>query len=151
MHARSNQSFSCFWQPSVRLSVIVICVYGLAIAGLLLAHIPGLWKLSLALLLGLQMGYQYYLLRCSKTPAWRFGLRHSAQGWQLWTAQNGWRAVQLRADSIAVPALVLLRYRYAHQWLYRSALIPADCLPQDSHRRLRVRLKFSRRRWQAIK
>jgi toxin CptA len=111
------------------------------------------WPLKLALwfVLGVQMSFHLYRLQQQQWPSQRIGLRHSAQGWQLWSAEHGWRSIQLRADSMATPALIVLHYRCARQWFYRSIAIPADSLSQDSHRRLRVRLKFSRQRWRAVK
>lgn len=152
MQNLSNQAFRCFWQPSLRLSQAVIVILLLAELAVVLAAVAWLLKLGLLLLLTLQIAQQWLQMRDYQQPSLRTGVRHNAtQGWQLWNAQHGWRSVQLRADSMAIPALVLLRYRYAHQWFYRSALILADSLPQDSHRRLRVRLKFSRQLWRAIK
>lgn len=117
----------------------------------MLAAMPWLLKLCALLVLAIQIGWQLFLI-CNRKQAYiRRGLRHNQQSWQLWSAKHGWRSIQLRADSIAIPALVLVRYRFAQQRFYRSAVIPADSLSQDSHRRLRVRLKFSRHRWQAIK
>ncbi len=151
MLSRSKPSFSCFWQPSFRLSLAVVLISSLACLAVLLAAVPWFLQLSALLVLGLQISRQLYLMANHQQPFLRQGLRHSQQGWQLWSAQQGWHSIQLRADSIAIPALVLVRYRYANQWFYRSVLIPADSVSQDSHRRLRVRLKFSRQRWRAIK
>ena len=124
----------------------------LAVLAVGLAAIAWLIKLAVLVLLSLQITQQWQQIVNYQQPNLRRGLRHTAdQGWQLWSAEYGWRSVQLRADSIAIPTLVLLRYRSASQWFYRTALIPLDSLPQDSHRRLRVRLKFSRQRWRAIK
>ena len=126
-------------------------VSSLACLAVALAAVPWLLKLFALLVLVVQISWQILLILNHKQSFLRRGLRHSQQGWQLWSAQQGWRSIQLRADSIALPALILVRYRFAHQRFYRSAIIPADSLSQDSHRRLRVRLKFSRQRWQAIK
>ncbi|MDY0207697.1 MAG: hypothetical protein RBR82_13905 [Pseudomonas sp.] len=123
----------------------------LACVAVVLAAIPLALKLAVIVLLSVQMYAQLRCLRDYQQPSLRRGVRHTSAGWQLWSAEHGWRSIQLRADSMAIPALVLLRYRYAHQWFYCSALIPFDSAPQDSHRRLRVRLKFSRQRWQAVK
>lgn len=102
-------------------------------------------------MLAVQVSWQLFLIGNRKQAYLRRGLRHNQQSWQLWSAKHGWCSIQLRADSIAIPALVLVRYRFAHQRFYRSTVIPADSLSQDSHRRLRVRLKFSRQRWRVIK
>lgn len=151
MQSLNNQVFFCFWQPSLRLSKLVLLLLLLACLAVLLSAIGWPLKLGLLFVLGVQLSIHLYRLQQQQLPRLRTGLRHSAQGWQLWSARHGWRSIQLRADSLATPTLVLLRYRCAQQWLYRSAVIPADSLSQDSHRRLRVRLKFSRQRWRAVK
>ena len=77
------------------------------------------------------------------------GLRRDADGWQLFSHERGWHGVQLRPDSLALPLVVVLRYRVPGQWWVRSVCVPRDSQVADVHRRLRVRLKFSRRRWLA--
>nr|WP_178117767.1 protein YgfX [Pseudomonas sp. R5(2019)] len=77
------------------------------------------------------------------------GLRRDASTWYLWTRANGWQAVQLLPDSMALPGWVLLRYKRPGERRVRSACILADALEPVQHRRLRLRLKFSRRRWAA--
>ncbi len=151
MQSLSDQAFLCFWQPSLKLSKLRLLVVLLAFLAVVLAAIGWPLKASLLCVLGVQVSVHLYRLQQQQRPCRRTGLRHSAQGWQLWSAEHGWRSIQLRADSMATPGLVLLRYRSAQQWFYRSAVIPADSLSQDSHRRLRVRLKFSRQRCWAVK
>jgi len=77
------------------------------------------------------------------------GLRRDADGWQLWNRADGWQAVQLRPDSLALPLIVVLRFRLRGEWRVRSICVPRDSQAADLHRRLRVRLKLSRRRWAA--
>ena len=77
------------------------------------------------------------------------GLRRDASGWQLWQAAEGWQPVQLQRDSLALPGLVVLRFRWAGQRWVHGLCIPFDALEPVQHRRLRLRLKFSRRRWAA--
>ncbi len=77
------------------------------------------------------------------------GLRRDADGWQLWNQTDGWQPVQLRPDSLALPLIVVLRFRLRGEWRVRSICVPRDSQTADLHRRLRVRLKFSRRRWAA--
>nr|WP_215729203.1 MULTISPECIES: protein YgfX [Pseudomonas] len=77
------------------------------------------------------------------------GLRRDGDGWQLWNQADGWQAVQLRPDSLALPLIVVLRFRLRGEWRVRSICVPRDSQATDLHRRLRVRLKFSRRRWAA--
>lgn len=77
------------------------------------------------------------------------GLRRDADGWQLWNQADGWQPAQLRPDSLALPLIVVLRFRLRGEWRVRSICVPRDAQAADLHRRLRVRLKFSRRRWAA--
>lgn len=151
MPSRSKQVFSCFWQPSLRLSWAVLLVSGLGCLAAFNANISTALRVCVCLALCGPIVQQLYLLQYRQTPQLKRGLRYCPQGWQLWSAKQGWQPIQLRGDSMAIPALVLVRYRHSWQRFYRSALIPADSLPQDSHRRLRLRLKFSRQRWQGIK
>lgn len=55
--------------------------------------------------------------------------------------------MQLRPDSLALPLAVVLRYRLPGQRFSRGLCIAHDALAPEHHRRLRLRLKFSRRRW----
>ena len=151
MQNRNDQTFSCFWQPSLRLSWAVLLVSGLGCFAAFSADISWTLRICVCLTLCGSILQQLYLLKYRQTPQLRRGLRHCPQGWHIWSAKQGWQPIQLRADSMATPALVLVRYRHRWQKFYRSALVPADSLPQDSHRGLRLRLKFSRQRWQGIK
>ncbi|EWC39273.1 hypothetical protein B597_021060 [Stutzerimonas stutzeri KOS6] len=84
----------------------------------------------------------------SSQDAWR-GLRHDEQGWLLWSERQGWQPVRLLPDSLALPLVVILRFRQPGRRIGASVCVPRDAMPHDQHRRLRVRLKFSRRRWAA--
>lgn len=76
-------------------------------------------------------------------------MRHGAEGWQLWSPATGWQAIQLRPDSLALPRLVVLRYRLPAARRTRSLCIARESLAADAHRRLRVRLRFAPRRFAA--
>ncbi|PAU62812.1 hypothetical protein BZL41_13085 [Pseudomonas sp. PIC25] len=141
--------FECHWQASRRLLVLYLIAQALALGAFLLADIPS-WAalLGVAACLG-HAGWvlpRHVLLRGPR--AFR-GLRHDAEGWQLWNARDGWQRVQLRPDSLALPLAVILRFRLSGERRVRGLCIPGDALAADAHRRLRVRLKFSRRRWAA--
>lgn len=77
------------------------------------------------------------------------GLRRDNDGWQIWSEQGGWQSVQVCGDSVVLPLIVILRFRLLCDGRLgkqvHSACIPFDALAPDTHRRLRVRLKFSRR------
>jgi toxin CptA len=98
-----------------------------------LAH--GVWVLPRQILLTHPQAYR--------------GLRRDAEGWQLWNQARGWQPVQLRPDSLALPLIVVLRFRLRGERRVRSICVPRDSQAAEVHRRLRVRLTFSRRRWAA--
>lgn len=128
------------------------------LAAYLLAQLFALGALLLLDLPGSSLG----MLVCLAHAAWVLprhvllthpssirGLRRDADGWQLFSVGLGWHSVQLRPDSLALPLIVVLRYRVSGEWRVRSICVPMDSQAADVHRRLRVRLKFSRRRWLA--
>ncbi|MGZ0718136.1 protein YgfX [Pseudomonas palleroniana] len=146
MSSPSNR-FECRWRAS-----------GLLLAAYLLAQL-----LALGSLLVLDQPYSSLgALLCLAHAAWAVprhirlthrssvrGLRRDEEGWQLFSDERGWHRVQLRPDSLALPWIVVLRYRVQGEWRVRSLCVPKDSQAADVHRRLRVRLKFSRRRWLA--
>ena len=121
----------------------------LALIAICLLSIPA-WARLLGVLLCLAHGAWVLPRHIRLThPGAMTRLRHDTDGWQLWSRDKGWQAVQLRRDSLALPLLVLVRYRLAGERRVRAVCIPGAALAPDQHRRLRVRLKFSRRRWLA--
>ena len=76
------------------------------------------------------------------------GVRHAHDGWQVWSEARGWQPVQISSDSLALPPIIVLRFRLVAGkgagWLTRSVCIPRDALAPDTHRRLRVLLRFAR-------
>ena len=121
------------------LALVSLCLLdiplGLSLPGALLCLLHGAWVLPRQLLLS--------------HPSAFTGLRRDEQGWQLWSRASGWQPVQLCRDSLALPGLVLLRFRLADEHRVRALCVPFDAQSSNVHRRLRVRLKFSRRRWVA--
>lgn len=149
MSSPSNQPFECRWRPSGLLLALYLAVQALALAAILLSAAPP-WLQFSCVLLGLAHAW-YVLPRgilLSSPQAW-CGLRHEESGWYLWNEQQGWQSVQLLPDSLALPLVVILRFRLSGQRFASSVCVPRDSLPHEQHRRLRVRLKFSRRRWMA--
>nr|WP_218626486.1 protein YgfX [Pseudomonas sp. dw_358] len=122
---------------------------GMALLALVLLDIDTLFRaLGIAVCVVHALWQVPRTISLSHVAAWR-ALRHDGQGWQLWSPALGWRSVQLQADSLATPMLIVLRWRQSGQWFSRSLCLPADTLSADHHRRLRVLLKFSRSRWAA--
>ena len=146
MSSPSN-AFECHWRPSRRLLALYLSLQCLAILALLLAELPPWARIAGVLAC---LGHAAWCLPRQillNSPKAFTGLRLDEDGWQLWRAADGWRPVQLRPDSMALPVAVILRFRLRGQWWGRGLCIPADALHQEQHRRLRVRLAFSRRRW----
>ncbi|EIK54109.1 hypothetical protein YO5_03242 [Stutzerimonas stutzeri TS44] len=149
MSSRSNPPFECHWQASRLLLGLYLSVQGLALIGIGLSAAP----LSLKILLWtFCIAHAAWVLPCFillRSPAAWCGLRHDDGGWSLWSQRAGWQPIQLRPDSLVLPLAVVLRFRLAGQRVTRGICIPRDALPAGEHRRLRVRLKFSRNRWAA--
>ena len=146
MSSPSNR-FECRWQASRLLLAAYVLAQLIALGSLLALNLP---YSSLGILLCLAhcawvLPRQILLTHRSSIR----GLRRDDDGWQLWSAARGWHPVQLRPDSLALPLIVVLRYRVQGERRVRSICVPKDAQATDVHRRLRVRLKFSRRRWLA--
>lgn len=153
MSSRSDR-FECRWQPSRALLTAYLVTQILALASTVLLSIP-LWAKAISILLCVLHASRSLRPLILLDQARSFtGLRRDGSGWALWSKAGGWQPVQLRPDSLALPHMVVLRFRVmTGHWLsrfrVRSLCIPADAMAPDSHRRLRLRLKFSRRRWAA--
>ncbi|MBK3467096.1 MULTISPECIES: protein YgfX [Pseudomonas] len=148
MFSPSN-TFECRWHASRQLLAAYLLAQAFALGALFVLSIP-LWASLLGAFVCLLHGF-WVLPRqilLSHPKAMR-GLRRDGDGWQLWNQADGWQAVQLRPDSLALPLIVVLRFRLRGEWRVRSICVPRDSQATDLHRRLRVRLKFSRRRWAA--
>ena len=140
MSSPSNY-FECRWHASGQLLAAYLAAQSLALISICLLSIPA-WAHLLGALLCLAHGAWVLPRHIRLTHGSAITrLRHDVDGWQLWSRDKGWQAVQLRRDSLALPLVVVVRFR--------AVCIPAAALAPDQHRRLRVRLKFSRRRWLA--
>jgi len=141
------EGFECRLRPSRALLLCCLGLLALALLALFLADLPWWAQLFGVLLLGAQAAWvlprQVLLSHKSAICA----LRHDARGFFLYSRQSGWQAVQLRADTLALPIAVVLRFRLPGQWFARGLCIPADALEREAHRKLRVRLKFARARF----
>lgn len=153
MSSRSDR-FECRWQPSRALLTAYLVTQILALASTVFLSIP-LWAKAIGVLLCvLHVSRSLRPLVLLDQPQSPTGLRRDSSGWALWSEEGGWQPVQLRPDSLALPHMVVLRFRAVtghglSRFRVRSLCIPADAMAPDCHRRLRLRLKFSRRRWAA--
>lgn len=143
------EPFECRWSASAGLLRLhAVAAFAAGISPWLTA-IP--WTLKALLTLLVLWSWQRVRQRQlqQRYPEVPRRLRHGAEGWQLWSPARGWQAVQLCPDSLALPLLVVLRYRLPGERLTRSLCIARDSLTADAHRRLRVRLRFAPRRFAA--
>ena len=148
MSSPSNH-FECRWHACGQLLAAYLAAQLLALIAICLLSIPA-WARLLGVLLCLAHGAWVLPRHIRLTHGSAITrLRHDVDGWQLWSRDQGWQAVQLRRDSLALPLVVVVRFRLPGERRVRAVCIPAAALAPDQHRRLRVRLKFSRRRWLA--
>ncbi|WP_300633715.1 protein YgfX [Pseudomonas sp.] len=146
MSSPSNR-FECRWQASRLLLAVYLFAQLFALGACLVVELPFAPLGMLACLAHAAWVLPRHILLTHRSSVQ--GLRRDEGGWQLFSAERGWHSVQLRPDSLALPLLVVLRYRVQGERWVRSLCVPRDSLVADMHRRLRVRLKFSRRRWLA--
>ena len=149
MSSPSNH-FECRWHASGQLQAAYLAAQLLALIALCLLAISlymTLLGLALCLAHAAWVVPRHILLTHPRAVT---GLRRDPSGWHLFSAATGWQQVQLRRDSLALPALVVLRYRRPGRLFSQSQCIAPDALEPVLHRRLRLRLKFSRRRWAAV-
>lgn len=148
-----SDSFECRWQASRLLLAAYLVAQALALVSLYSLDVTT-WALGPGVALCLAHGLWVMPRRILLSHRAAFtALRRDTNGWQVWNERDGWQPVQLCGDSVALPLIVVLRFRLIRDGRLgrrvESACIPCDALTPDSHRRLRVRLKFSRRGWAA--
>lgn len=148
MSSPSNR-FECHWRASRWLLVAYALAQAAAWLAIALMDAPMLMHLVGAVFCVAHAVHVLPRHVALSSPHAVTGLRRDRSGWSLWSEAGGWQAVQLRPDSMALPQLVILRFRLADQRRVRSVCILRDSLDADTHRRLRLRLKFSRQRWAA--
>ncbi|MHC8304723.1 protein YgfX [Pseudomonas sp. PB3P13] len=141
--------FECRWHASRQLLAAYSLAQLFALGSLVLLSIP-VWASVLGIFCCLVHGAWTLPRQILLTHPQSFsGLRRDSEGWHLWSRASGWQPVQLRPDSLALPLIVVLRFRLRGERRVRSMCVPRDSQAADLHRRLRVRLAFSRRRWEA--
>ena len=141
-----SDTFECQWRPSRRLLAFYLIAQLCAISSSLVLGAPVALKLALILACLAHAGWAIPRKLLLSHPTTVLKIRYRGAGWSLWSPRFGWRPADVEADSLALPMAIVLRYRHEGQWWARSLCIPADSLDRDTHRRLRVRLKFARGR-----
>ncbi len=107
-----------------------------ALAALFLAELPPLAQLAGIGLLGLS------LARLNTAPAAVRLRAHRDGRLEIWR-DTAWQRVALQAASVALPGLIVLRWREGRR--RHSLVLTAAALPEDEHRRLRVWLRWKAR------
>jgi len=144
-----SEVFECRWQGSRLLLTAYLASLALALLTLALMALPG-WLRGLLAVVCLAHACWAIPRRVLLThPEAITGLRRDLRGWHLYSRAQGWQPARLCRDSVALPAMVVLRFVRKGRMFSQSQCIPRDALDCEAHRRLRVRLKFSRRRWAA--
>jgi toxin CptA len=120
-------------QASVTAKGLLLVVHLAALAALFLALLPAPARLAGVTLLGASLWATW------KRPV-AVRLRAKADGQlEVWRAA-AWTPVKLRPDSVALPWLIVLRWREGRR--PHNLILPADALSGDEHRRLRVWLRW---------
>lgn len=142
-----SECFECRWHGSRRLLTAYLGCQVLAWLAVWVSPLPGWQALAVVATCIAHAGWaipRRILLTHERAVV---GVRRDVCGWQVFSRAGGWQPVRLCRDSVALPELVVLRFVRAGRWLRQGQCVPRDALGADEHRRLRVRLKFSRRRW----
>ena len=123
------EPFECHWRPSRLLLGGYLLVVALAALAILLAELPGRWQIILLMLLLLHAAWvlpRQLLMRHAGAIS---GLRHDADGWQLYSERDGWQAAQLYPYSLALPPATFLQFRLKGQrWRRGQQNVRADRL-----------------------
>lgn len=77
------------------------------------------------------------------------GLRFDSHGWHLLRRDGSETGANLQPDTFVSAFLTVVRLREPGRLFPVSVILPADSASEDSLRRLRLRLRFSRQRWAA--
>jgi toxin CptA len=144
-----SDRFECRWQASRLLLTAYLGAQALVLLSLYCLDISP-WAAALGALLCLTHAALVLPRAIALNHGTAYtGLRHGIDGWQIWSKRDGWQDLHVCNDSVVLPLIVVLRFRLVCngrlQRRVRSACIPFDAVAPDIHRRLRVRLKFSRR------
>ena len=126
-------------KPSRLLGLLLLGMAAVALTAIQFAALPDTVQLALgSIVIGLSVA-GWRKTRCPEA------LRMTADGRLQRTDDQGeWRYVEVLRDSLASPALIVLRYRTSARHVRSLTLLPDSASP-DNLRRLRVMLRWARR------
>ncbi len=135
---------ACFWQPSQNLAKARVLFALLAVLAALASGLPLAAKTAVALVCASWALCHFLQNRQHGAANQRLGLRYQPQaGWQLWRAKTGWQSIEVLAGSLVTRQLIIVQLSVSRRGYNRLALVvPADVLDAESHRRLRMWLRF---------
>lgn len=144
-----SEHFECRWLASRWLLIAYVGLQAVTVACLFQLNLPVAVVAALCLLCLAHASWVLPRHILLSHEAAYCGLRWTDKGWWVYNCSEGWQPIELHPDSLALPLIVLLRFRLAGQRRVRALCVPRDSLPRRQHRQLGVRLKFSRYRWAA--
>lgn len=136
-------------QPSRWLGALIILLNVLGCMALYRSALSALPAMSGAILLWLYCLWVWPRQVSLRHADSVTGLRFDSEGWHVLRRDGTERGARLLADTYVSALLTVVRLRQPGRWLPVSVILPADAATEDSLRRLRLRLRFSRQRWAA--
>lgn len=139
--ARSAPPLVLERRPSRLLALFLLIVHAAALAALgTPLQLPVWVRLLLGAAVALSMVFtlRREALLLSGGSVTRFGWSE-ADGWWLQTRAGVRRRMRLRADSVVLPNVMVLRF--GSRWRRRTLVLPSDGADPQDLRRLRVRLR----------
>lgn len=142
MSNASADTVRCELGRSFWLTLLWLLIYGGAVLILFLIPLALVWRvtLSVVLLAGLADGLWQIAWRRGERAVTAIRIDHEGDV-ELRIGKSGrWQSAHLRPCTVLV-AVVWLHWRPPGGYWWRSLVIPADAVPADSFRRLRVALR----------
>tara|TARA_R110000796_G_scaffold526_17_gene1790 strand:+ start:11636 stop:12061 length:426 start_codon:yes stop_codon:yes gene_type:complete len=136
-------------QPSRWLALLLLCgslLACLAVFQSALSLLPSLLCILLVCGYGCWIWPRQVSLRHPHSVT---GLRFDGEGWHVLRRDGSEAAAKLLADTYVSAMLTVVRLREQGRWRAVSVILASDAASEESLRRLRLRLRFSRQRWAA--
>ena len=136
-------------QPSRWLALLLLCgslLACLAVFQSALSLLPSLLCILLVCGYGCWIWPRQVSLRHPHSVT---GLRFDGEGWHVLRCDGSEAAAKLLADTYVSAMLTVVRLREQGRWRAVSVILASDAASEESLRRLRLRLRFSRQRWAA--